>query len=640
MSGSVAEEVLRAHRDMLVDGLRRIFGEFDDDMLRQVLPRLEWVELSGGQTLFTQGDHDDSLYFVISGRLRATRQSEEGEVAVLGDIARGETVGELAFFTGEARMATVSAVRDCVLARFNSRVFRELLTAYPLISMNITRLVIERIQRPPVRASAVKPVTLCVAAATPGIDLENFAQRLSLAMGSADKTVVVTPARLADWLGDERAAQTPRTDTEMSGRLVRQLERIESDNQYVLFVADATATEWTRRCLRHCDEVLLIADAQQPPRLSAIEAECLAGVPADTRPSTTLVLLHPATVHTPTGTAQWLQDRPACRHIHLRPNRAQDWQRLGRLVSGNAVGLVLSGGGARGFAHLGVMKALGEAGIDFDLVGGTSIGAAMGTFAAADIPIDEAIELARRAFKGNPTGDYNIVPLMSLIGGRRLKKVIDDGVDALMGPGRCVEDTWKGYFCISSNYTQAKEAVLTRGPLAKSMRASLSIPGALPPVMIDGELHIDGGTFNNFPTDVMARRGAARIIGVNLLREGGLKYAMDELPGNGRLLLDKMRGKRHRLPGLMPLLLNTSIMYSYARQAESKRLVDLYFAPGVHRYGMLEWSQFDRIVKAGYQYAVDTLQSGAAGARFVGKETEPMPAEMPQPTPGQLVMGT
>jgi NTE family protein len=636
MQVSAVKELTQIHHDMLVDALRRIFGEFDEQMLLNVLPRLEWVELSGGDKLFAQGDHDDSLYFVISGRLRASRRGE-GASIVLGDIARGETVGELAFFTGEARMATVTAVRDCMLARFNSTVFRELLMAYPLIAMNITRLVIERMQRPALQKSAVKPVTLCVAAVTAGVDAEDFAHRLAPMMDASGKTLVVTARQVGEWLGDKGAAQTPRSDAGRSRGLVRLLEKLEGEHQYVLFVADAGPSEWTRRCLRHCDEVLLVADAREPARLSAVEAECLRAGTDTSLAASTLVLLHSAQVRTPRGTSRWLGDRQVSRHIHVRPELAADWSRLGRMVSGNAVGLVFSGGGARGFAHLGIMKALEEAGIAYDMAGGTSIGAAMALFAAADLPAQEAIAHARKAFKVNPTGDFNVVPLMSLIGGKRLRQVIDSGVGDLMGSDSCIEDTWKNYFCISSNYTLAKECVLTRGPLAKSVRASLSIPGALPPVMIDGELHIDGGTFNNFPTDVMATLGAARIIGVNLLREGGLKYNMDELPGNARLLFDKLRGKRHKLPGLMPLLLNTSIMYSYARQGDSKRLCDLYFAPGVHRYGMLEWAGFDEIVEAGYRYAHNELQTSGSAAKFLSAPAVPQPWHLATMGPSELV---
>lgn len=606
-------ELLVSHRELLVEGLRKIFGDFNQEMLDRVLPRFEWIELSGGQVLFRQGEKDESLYFVISGRLRAVQASEEGERTVLGEIAKGETVGELAFFTGEPRIATIVAVRETLLARVSSDVFRELLLAYPLVSLNLTRLVIDRMKRSGFQKNGTKPVTLGLIAATPDIDVREAAERLAQCLGETGTTQIVTSGQLDQWLGEPGASQKPRDDIDGSARLVAKLEQVEIDNKYVLFVADDGPTEWTRRCLRHCDKVLLLADATRDPAPGEIETECLSNVALDQQPASVLVLFHPSGTRAPAGTARWLAPRKAASHFHLRRDQPRDWARLARVVSGTSTGLVLSGGGARGFAHLGVMKALHETGIEYDLAGGTSIGSAMAVFGAMDMPIDEAIERARAVFRTNPTGDYNVLPVVSLIGGKRLRRAIDDGVHSVMGEGCGIEDLWKGYFCISSNYSAAREAVLTRGPLAKSIRASVAIPGALPPVMLDGELHIDGGTFNNFPTDVMARMGAARIIGVNLLRDAGRKYKMDELPGGWQLAVDKLRGKRHRLPGLIPLLLNASIMNSYARQAESRRLVDLYFSPGVYGFGMLDWSKFDRIVKAGYAYARSQLDGDQPG---------------------------
>jgi NTE family protein len=598
------DEVRKGHREMLVDGLMRIFGEFNQDMLERVLPRLDWVELAGGDVLFQQGEADDSLYFVISGRLRACRVDDAGREAVLGEVARGETVGEMAFFTGEPRAATIVALRDCVLAKFSGRVFRELLMAYPLISLNITRLVIERLQRASMlRKPGAKPVTLAMAAITQGLDLRALSERLAHALRPFGSTLVVTADLMGEWLGDATAAQALRSDADWSHRIARKLEQVETENHFVLFVADALPTQWTRRCLRHCDEVLLFATAGTAAAPSPLEIECLRPAAERNRLRQTLVLLHPLGTRTPLGTAAWHGSRALARHIHIRGELQRDWERLGRLVSGNSTGLVLSGGGARGFAHLGVMKALEEAGIGYDLAGGTSIGAVMAAYAGMDLPADDIIASAREAFKMNPTGDYNLVPLISLVGGKRLRKIIDSAVMAAMGEDILIEDLWKGFFCVTSNYSMSSECVLTRGPLAKSIRASVSIPGALPPVMLDGDLHIDGGTFNNFPADVMNRMGALRIVGVDLLRDRSFKYQMDEVPSAGRLLADKLRGRRNRLPGLTSLLLNTSTMYSYARQRETHRLVDMYFSPGVHRFGMLDWAQFDRIVQAGYDYA-------------------------------------
>ena len=610
------EELLEAHQGMLIDGLTNVFGAFDQDMLRHVLPQVEWIELGGGDTLFRQDDHDESLFFVVSGRLRASSVDASGQRKVLGEIARGETVGEMAFFTGEPRTATVVAIRDSVLARFSNKVFRELLLAYPLVSLNMTRQVIERFKRVNAgRQPVVKPVIIGVLGITRNIDVAAFAQTLALQLQTHGKTAVVDSPRMDDLVGEPGAAQAAHSDFERSRMVTVRLDKIEAQHDFVVFVADAQRSEWTQRCIRHCDELLLVADADQPPVLHPNEAELHTQDDGDDAQAV-LVLLHPDGRRTPTGTGRWLQGRQLSDHCHVRRDATRDWQRLGRVVSRNTVGLVLSGGGARGFAHLGVMRAMEEAGIGFDRVAGTSIGAVMAAYAAMDIPAQEMIQAARKAFRESPTGDYNLIPLLSLISGNRLRRIIDSAVVDSRGQHIDIEDLWKGYFCITSNYSAAREAVQTRGPLARSIRASVSIPGALPPVMLDGELHIDGGTFNNFPTDVMVRHGAARIIGVDLLRERGHRYDIADVPGPLELIRDKLRGRgrKYHLPSLTSLLLNTSMMYSYARQQESQSLVDLHFAPGVSKFGMLEWSQFDRIVDAGYRHAVAQLEQDGEAA--------------------------
>ena len=606
------QDRLEAHSGMLVSGLARIFGDFNQEMLQRVLPRVEWLELGGGQLLFQQHERDESLFFVVSGRLRAVSVDEEGRRKVVGEIARGETVGEMAFFTGEPRTASVVAVRDSVLARFSKEVFTELLLAYPLVSLNMTRLVIERLKRTTQgRQAPTQPVTIGVVAITAGVDREEFAETLVARLATFGKAVLLSSQTIDQRLGEPGAAQAPLRETERARRVTLALEQIETEHQFVVFLADPMPSEWTRRCTRQCDELLLLADADQDAAQHPIELEYLgAGQAERDVVRRRLVLLHPADRVSPSGTRRWLQGRNlGAGHVHMRRGQARDWRRLARLVSGHAIGLVLSGGGARGFAHLGVMCALEEAGVCIDLAAGTSMGAVIAAYAAMDLPMAQVIDSARRAFKSNPTGDFNLVPLISLMRGKRLKQVIDQTIVQSCGQHIDIEDLWKGYFCISSNYSAAREEVLTHGHLAKSIRASVSIPGALPPVMLDGELHIDGGSFNNFPTDVMDRMGAAQIIGVNLLREREQKYDLEEVPGWFDLLRDKLRGpqRRYRLPSLTTLLLNTSLMYSHARQQQAQADVDLYFAPAVERYGMLEWSQFDRIVELGYRHGQEQL---------------------------------
>lgn len=610
------EELLDAHHGMLIDGLTAVFGPFNDQMLQQVLPRVEWIELGGGEVLFRQHDLDQSLFFVVSGRLRVWSVDAAGQRTVLGEVARGETVGEMAFFTGEPRTATVAAIRDSVLARFTSTVFRELLLAYPLVSLNMTREVIERCKHVDSgRQTVAKPVIIGALGITRGVDLAGFARLLAHQLQAHGTVAVMDSGRMDAQLGEPGIAQAPRSDVARARQVTVCLDRIEAAHDFVLFVADASRTEWTQRCIRHSDELLLVADADGSPAVQVGERG-LHDPHADGEAQQTLVLLHPQDRRSPSGTARWLDGRRLSAHVHLRHGVQRDWQRLARVVSRNTVGLVLSGGGARGFAHLGVLRALEEAGVGYDMVAGTSIGAVMAAFAGMDLPALEMIAAARRAFRENPTGDYNLMPLISLISGKRLRRIIDSAVVDSCGQHIDIEDLWKSYFCVTSNYSAAREAVHQRGPLARSIRASVSIPGALPPVLLGGQLHIDGGAFNNFPTDVMHRRGAARIIGVDLLCDRELRYDFDEVPGALELMRDWLRGRarRYRLPSLTSLLLDTSLLYSHARQQQSQALVDLHFAPGVSRFGLLDWSKFDRIVEVGYRCGVEQLEKFGAAA--------------------------
>jgi NTE family protein len=311
----------------------------------------------------------------------------------------------------------------------------------------------------------------------------------------------------------------------------------------------------------------------------------------------------------------WLARRPVFDHLHLRPELDSDMARLARIQSRTAVGLVFAGGGARGLAHLGVYRALRERGIEIDYVGGTSIGAIMATLVASDRPVSEITAIARRSFAINPTGDLNFIPLMSLIKGVRLRRLIEGALTELVGFDANVEDLWKNFYCVASNYSQAREKVLRRGSLSRAMRASIAIPGALPPVVFDGDLLCDGGTFNNFPVDVMRRmRGVGTVIGVDLNSRVPRALDIDEVPGNWALLRDRLRPyarRRYRLPSLMAYLMNVQILYSTSRQPHARKLTDVYFNPPLERVGMMQWDKFDDIVKQGHAHSVAALDAMA-----------------------------
>jgi NTE family protein len=597
--------------------LAAFLGAVGDDALDLLLQRVQWVELAGGRTLMRQGDDADAMYVVVSGRLRAYQVDGSGQEALLREMGRGQIVGELALFTDAPRSATIVAVRDSVLVRLGKADFQALLSVSAPLTLAMTRQIVARMQagsRPPTR-----PVSVALLPVTQGIDLPAFAQALGQQLRSHGSVCIASAEAVDRSLGRPGIARAAPDDDESGRRVALHLDELESRHDFLLLLADDEPGGWTWRCMRLSDERLLLADATRPPVLHPVE-QALGGsrdgVDERAEATETLVLLHPASTAMPAGTARWLGRRPVDHHLHLRTGHGPDLARLARVLAGAAVGLVLAGGGARGLAHLGVLRALQEHGVEVDFVGGTSIGAVMASLAASDRPLAEVMPIARREFMRNPTGDFNWLPLVSLIAGRRLRRVVDAGFSELVGADAQVEDLWKGFFCVASNFTQARQELLQRGPLARALRASVAIPGALPPVPVDGDLLCDGGTFNNFPVDLMrSRRGVGRVIGVDLNVRRPRRVDLAEVPGTLALLRDRLRPyreRRYRLPSLASYLMNATVLYSLSRHEEARRQTDLYFNPPLERVGMLQWHRFDDIVEQGYRHACEVLAAGRA----------------------------
>jgi NTE family protein len=601
-----------SQEDLLARQLRTHLGGLDADGLAQLQRRFEWVELPAGQTLMTQGEPGDAMYMALGGRLRAYIRDADGVERMVREMARGQIIGEMSLYTDAPRSATVVAIRDSVLVRLDKAGFEALLASSAKASVALTRQLIGRLQSAQSRSDLARPVAMTLMPISAGVDTPAIARGLARHLATIGSTCVVDADVLDAALGTPGLARSASDDeTEVNRRIALYLDALESRHEFVVLVADDTPTAWTARCSRRCDELLLVADADAPPELHESERRFLMGRTGRSEAAEILLLLHPAERPCPKGTEAWLSRRPVTDHVHLRPALDRDMARLARLQSRTAVGLVLAGGGARGCAHLGVYRALREHGIEVDCVGGTSIGSVMALLVASDREPETITTIARRAFAVNPTGDFNAIPLLSLIKGRRLHAVVEGATRELLGGRHRIEDLWKNYYCVASNYSQASELVLRRGPLTPAIMASVAIPGALPPVLLDGDLLCDGGTFNNFPVDVMrTQRGIGQVIGVDLSFRKPRKIALESVPGAGALLLDRLRPRarrRYRLPSLMAYLMNVTILYSSSRQRAAKALTDVYFNPPLDRVGMLQWKKFDQIVQQGYEHGCEGL---------------------------------
>jgi NTE family protein len=583
--------------------LERYFGLRVEDE-PQLFGALEMVDLAGGAWLFHQGDPGDSLYFLVRGRLKAWRDlhDQPGEEDVLlGEVVPGESVGEVGLLTGHPRSAGVRAIRDSLLVRIGRDTFVEMAARNPALVMKLAASVADRLRQNmqpggtvdrPLKTIALLPLddtprcrafcdALVAGLSADGrtVDLrretlgESGAPRHDLAPGEP------VDAQLKDWLGDQELA-----------------------TRHVVYRCDPSATPWSTFCRRQADLVLRVAEASSAPAQRDWEKELDARCAESGGSRQALVLLQPEAATPITGTLAWLEPRQLDFHLHVRADRPDDVQRVVRVLVGSATGLVLGAGAVRGFAHLGVNRALKEAGVAIDWYGGSSIGSIMAASMAYDWPAARSLQAAHDAFvKGKPFSDYTL-PFVSLLSGGRMRKLLRRHL-----PGN-IEDLPIPFFCVSSNLTTGKSNVHQRGEIWKALSASAALPGVMPPAVYRGQLAIDGSVLNSLPVDVMQEMPVARVIAVDLSTRK--EYALDYkyVPSAWTILRSKLfGGKRARVPGVATLMLKSTEIGTVARVRELVKRADLLLAPAVDRFNILDVTRFDDIVEAGYAHAREVL---------------------------------
>lgn len=553
-----------------------------------LLAAAELTELPGGAVLFNEGDPADAFYIVLSGSLGA--YSGRDPVRRHGQVAAGETVGELGLITGKPRSATVAALRDSELLRIPAAAFEAIVHAHADLMLRMARLAIRRMEQLGRDSTSGGPRTLALLPQHAGLDLRPHAQRIADALSRYGRAVVVDAAAGCD-------------------RDSAWCQALEAAHRYVIYVADGTDPVWRARTLRQADALLFAARAGQVP---APDSELAAGGSDVLGRPEHLLLLHDGKPRL--GAARrWHRQRPAARVHHVRDDG--DLPRIARLVAGHAVGLVLSGGGARGFAHIGVVKALREAGITIDLVGGTSIGAIIGAGVAADWSTEEMIEVYRRTFVAtNPLSDWT-VPFVALVSGRKVSRLLRQTFGE-----RDIEDLVLPYFCCSADLTAGRLAVHREGPLWQWLRASVAIPGVLPPVFHGGHVYVDGGVINNLPVDVMRAEPLASLVAVDI----GGDYALSapgieefDLPGVATMVRQWFSGIRR--PSLKALLLRAGMLNAAAVNEAGRRASTLLIAPPTSGIELLDWRAYHRAIDIGYQHAL----------RVVGADPDALAGEAP-----------
>jgi NTE family protein len=553
--------------------LRRAFPLADASSIKALAAICSLISVPGGASLIVKGEQAEAVYIVIAGLFAAYRSEANSQDAPVNRFAAGEVIGDLGFITGEAAAVTIKALRNSELLRISSRDLQSATKRCPGLLLAICSGVVQRLQR--VQPTSLAPPrfrTLCFVPADASIDIRPIVEKIAARLEIFGTVTIISAS-------------------EASGKASAWFSEMERSFDFVLFLTDCNQSAWTRFCSRQSDRVVLLARGDTNP------ADCLAlglvrrDIPPDA--SVSLMLLWRDAI-VPARTTDWLKSVNPGGHHHIRSSA--DIERASRLIAGRGLGLVLSGGGAKALAHVGVIDALRKHDIQIDAIGGTSIGAVVAAVFALEWDLAATIRSLATAFNRRRFSDF-AVPRTALYSERAFARTL----------GRCfrdiaVEDSPIPLFCVSTNLTEGISTVHRTGRLATWLRATTAVPGICPPIIEQNAVYVDGGVLNNLPTDAIRDFGVASAIAVDV----GSSL-------EGQAQSDSESG----LPNMLDLLWRVGTIGSDAAASRSRRDGDIVLKPRVGNMGLFDWGAHEKAVAAGHQVVLEHLHAIKAAAARV-----------------------
>ena len=589
-----------------------LFNSLDEKIVRQLITQLTIHSIPANSLLFKQHEESDNMCIVINGQFEVNALDENQQTYVLGMIGRGGTVGEMGLISGACHTANVKALRDSTVAYLAREAYESLLKQYPLeINQTFVRSILSHTNKDNLGDKLPSAKTIALICLSPQLELQAFLQPLMQGLNSLVSGVVLTSDIVDQAFMRQGVGQCDFTAEDNAG-LVQWLSEQEAIHELIIYCADPTLSHWTRRCLRQADQILFQADAEDTPVLKEIEramADELIGKSGEK----ILVMQHQRQTYTPKGTSAWLQSRTVDRYYHVKSGRPQDFERLARFLTGQAIGLVLGGGAARGFAHIGVLKALKELNIAVDLVGGNSMGAILAAEFALQWDEHEMLEKTRHLCL---QGDSLTLPMVSLFSGN----VMTAALRKLFGDLH-IEDLWIPFFCVSCNISRAKLMTHRQGDLLSALLSSNTPPGLFPPQVSHGDLLVDGALLNNLPVDVMRElNGGGSVIAVDVNEREDLLDNTDNLGGvsGWRLAWGRLNplAQKVKMPNMVQILTRASMIGGLAQQKKMHEgLADLYLQPPVNDFPLMGYAEAAKIADAGYRYAYQQLSDWLANRK-------------------------
>ncbi|MFW1950881.1 patatin-like phospholipase family protein [Acinetobacter beijerinckii] len=575
-----------------------VFSDLDENNLMSLAQNCAIKYLPVGQQLYSINDPADYVYVIIYGRIKLTTTSN-----LITYLSRYEILGEMGVISKQPHHGEAIAIRDTALLEIPQHTFINFLYQQPQTLFALSQLIIARSQpdlqhthpMSQSRTLAIVPVS----AQIPSIQL---AEKLTEHLLRWPHVRLVTAAHV-DALFGIGFSQTALDYSSNDLQLRQWLVSLEEKHCYVLYAAHRHDDEWSKRCLHQADRILILAEANQTPLPSPLVEHLNKH---NWQSQIELVLLRSEGDPSP-YTLVLKQLYHARAHYFIHPWAQADICAIARQISSQGVGLVLGGGGARGFAHIGLIRALEQLHIPIDIVGGTSMGAFVAALVACGFDSVEMTHIAYETFVArNYLNDYTM-PRVSLIRGQRFHSRLQ----AIFGHRR-IEELKRTYYCISTNLSTGQAVIHDQGQLATWVGTSMSVPGVAPPVAWHENLLCDGGVINNLPTDVMQNLERGTIIASNVSLHDDIRVpgiGLDEPDQSALLNWNKLiKDKLLHAPRLAEILMRTATLASDTMiQTAAIERANLHIRMPINGIGMFDWHRLDELVDRGYEHALATL---------------------------------
>lgn len=575
-------------KKILIKRLKKypILQHFSEEILQDLVHKSEIIEVDPDQFLFTNDEPSLNVYYMIDGCIEVYSSKNCDNLVSL--VRSGDMIGEMGVVAGEPYGLTAKVHRTSHLLKIDHLLFLAFIRGNPSVLMQLTKSLASRLRNVVTglyeKNYPIKNLVLYMD--DPALDIAKLKETFQKAAADDSTTIF------------DKSAYNGKKD-----EIVAFLAECENTHGVNIFLLEPSDDPWTQAVIIYVEYIYIVSSEGNWNKVNQKILDCLKRRPCD------LVICHEKSVGYQ-DTNKFYERYSFKRHHHIT-NNTSDFQRIYRYMTGQAYGLVISGGGFRGYVHYGLIKALTEAGVPIDAIGGASMGAVVGAGLAINPDWKRFNDLYEQSMLSlRKKGFFNItLPIFSLLSGEVATKTLKKTYKKLE-----IENLPTNFWCVVSNLSERQKEIKHYGTLWEWLRASMAIPGIFPPFEKNGNLYVDGGLCSNLPVQDMREYldNSGTIItldiSVSLLQE--IKYLCPPVLTLKEALLYKLglSNKDYIFPSLLEILLESSCINQYINDTQGAMLADITIDPDTSELSTLNPKATDPLSLLAYKFAKEILE--------------------------------